>query len=50
MNKFSLLQAIGGDCAGAVSLYPPDVDHPGPNEYKYEPFSQKELEKKIRVL
>lgn len=49
-DKFSLLQAIGGDCAGAVSLYPPDVDHPGPNEYKYEPFSEKDLEKKIAEL
>lgn len=49
-DKFSLLRAIGGDCAGAVSLYPSDVDHPGPNDYKYEPFSEKDLEKKITEL
>ena len=49
-DKFSLLLAIGGDCAGAVSLYPPDVDHPGPNDYKYEAFSEKNLEKKITEL
>ncbi len=49
-DKFSLLLAIGGDCAGAVSLYPPDVDHPGPNDYKYEAFSEKDLEKKITEL
>lgn len=49
-DKFSLFRAIGGDCAGAVSLYPSDVDHPGPNDYKYEPFSEKDLEKKIIEL
>ncbi len=49
-DKFSMLQAIGGDCAGAVSLYPPGVDHPGPNDYKYEPFSEKDLAVKIAEL
>ena len=48
-DKFSMLQAIGGDCAGAVSLYPPGVDHPGPNDYKYEPFSEKDLAEKIEI-
>ncbi len=27
-NEFSLLERIGGDCAGAVSLYPPGGDDP----------------------
>ncbi len=45
-DKFSLLGAIGGDCAGAVSLYPTDVDYLEPNEYKYELFSEKDLVKK----
>lgn len=49
-DKFSLLRAIGGDCAGAVSLYPPDVYHPGPDGYKYEPFSEKDLAEKITGL
>ena len=49
-DKFSLLRAIGGDCAGAVSLYPPDVDCPGPNDYKYETFSEKDLAEKITEL
>ena len=49
-DKFSMLQAIGGDCAGAVSLYPPGVDHLGPNDYKYEPFSEKDLAEKIAEL
>ena len=49
-DKFSLLRAIGGDCAGAVSLYPPDIDYPGPSNYKYEPFSEKDLAKKITEL
>ncbi len=49
-DKFSLLRAIGGDCAGAVSLYPPDIDHLGPADYKYEPFSEKDLAKKITEL
>jgi len=49
-DKFSLLRAIGGDCAGAVSLYPPDIDHPGPNDYNYEPFSEKDLAEKITEL
>jgi serine/threonine-protein kinase HipA len=49
-DKFSLLRAIGGDCAGAVSLYPPDIDHPGPGDYKYEPFSGKDLAEKITEL
>lgn len=49
-DKFSLLRAIGGDCAGAVSLYPPDIDPPGPADYTYEPFSEKNLAEKIKEL
>ncbi len=34
-NEFSLLERIGGDCAGAVSLHPPGGDDPEP-EGRYD--------------
>ncbi len=42
-NDFGLLEAIGGDCAGALSLYTtqnPTI-HPG----KYKPLSEEDLDK-----
>lgn len=49
-DKFSLLRAIGGDCAGAVSLYPPGINPPGPDDFQYEHLSEKDLAKKIMEL
>ena len=49
-DKFSLLKAVGGDCAGAVSLYPPDTDPAGPSDYQYEPSLEKDLAEKIGEL
>lgn len=35
-NEFSLLEKIGGDCAGAVSLHPPGIPAPGGGAPDYE--------------
>lgn len=49
-DKFSLLRMIGGDCAGSVSLYPPDIKHPRPTDFRYELFSKENLALKISEL
>ncbi|MEA5446845.1 type II toxin-antitoxin system HipA family toxin [Gammaproteobacteria bacterium AB-CW1] len=33
-NDFALLQAVGGECAGAVSLLPEDAPPPGAGDYR----------------
>jgi len=35
-NKFELLRAVGGDCAGAVSLSEDDVLPQKPEMYSYD--------------
>ncbi len=49
-DYFGLLKAIGGDCAGAVSLYPKDAILPDKNNYSYEPLAKEHLLKKIMEL
>ncbi len=51
-NTFRLLQAIGYDCAGAVSLHnPADSDsYPEWHELKTKPLSEKELANQINEL
>lgn len=49
-DKFGLLRAIGGDCAGAVSLYPPGKTPPEPEDYAYEMLHPRDLQKKILAL
>ncbi len=47
-DKFNLLNAVGGDCAGAVSLYPEGQIPLVPEEYEYERFAPELLQKKFR--
>lgn len=49
-DKFGLLKAIGGDCAGAVSLYPEGVEPPDPDAYDYEFLTPGGLQHKIQEL
>src|ERR1700730_171448 len=42
-NDFALLDRIGGECAGAVSLLPESVAHPGSDERRTRELSEKEL-------
>lgn len=48
-NTFGLLEAIGGDCAGAVSLLPPDTEPDFDKPY-YESVSEGELAEMLRRL
>lgn len=47
-NDFGLLEKIGGDCAGAVSLYPEGVSRSA--EEKYTPLTTPELTEIIKRL
>jgi serine/threonine-protein kinase HipA len=47
-SDFKLLQAIGGDCAGALSLLPED-SHP-PETGSYRPLPQEELDRIIESM
>jgi len=47
-NVFDLLAALGGDCAGAVSVLPPEMQ-PGTSGH-YRPLSRKELAKELEDL
>ncbi|MCG8684990.1 MAG: type II toxin-antitoxin system HipA family toxin [Desulfobacterales bacterium] len=49
-NTFELLKAIGGDCAGAVSLYEDNSFPPRPKDYSYAPLTKKRLAKVIETL
>ena len=42
-NDFALLKAIGGECAGALSVVPGEDGYQDPVEYEYQPLSQKTL-------
>jgi serine/threonine-protein kinase HipA len=41
-NIFGFLEAIGGDCAGAVAVYPPDVHPSEPDKEEYRELSDTE--------
>ncbi|NOY85767.1 MAG: type II toxin-antitoxin system HipA family toxin [Deltaproteobacteria bacterium] len=47
-NEFALLAALGGECAGAVSLLPPDTDPVADGDYRE--LSEDELHKIVREL
>lgn len=44
-NDFALLKALGGDCAGALSLWP--EQKPAPRPVRYEPVSSDQLDAMI---
>jgi serine/threonine-protein kinase HipA len=47
-NDYALLQELGGDCAGAITLLDPDV--PLPSEPRLEPVDEKQLDMLLREL
>lgn len=47
-NDFSLLRAIGGECAGAISIVPPDQAPPDPDRFRYEAISDHQLAELVR--
>lgn len=49
-DKFGLLRAIGGDCAGAISLYPAGQSPPQAKEGSYQFFKEDQLLEKISEL
>ncbi len=42
-NDFALLEAIGGECAGALSLIDPSRSPPDPDDFDYEEIGRKQL-------
>ncbi|MGA2497313.1 MAG: type II toxin-antitoxin system HipA family toxin [Tepidisphaeraceae bacterium] len=49
-NDFAMLERIGGECAGAVSLLPEGVPPPGSGEKRMRELSEKELQEVIAEL
>jgi serine/threonine-protein kinase HipA len=49
-NPFALLEIIGGDCAGALSLYPEGETPPSFTKYDDEPLNEKRLATILRLL
>ncbi|MFI5378951.1 MAG: type II toxin-antitoxin system HipA family toxin [Tepidisphaerales bacterium] len=49
-NDFALLERIGGECAGAVSLLPEGVPLPGSGETRMRELNEKELQDVIAEL
>jgi serine/threonine-protein kinase HipA len=49
-NDFAMLERIGGECAGAVSLLPEGVPPPDPGERRMRELSEKELQEIIAEL
>lgn len=47
-NDYALLQELGGDCAGAITLLDPDV--PLPNEAQLKPLDDEQLDALLRNL
>jgi len=47
-NDYALLQELGGDCAGAVTMLDPDVELP--SESRREPFDDEQLDVLLREL
>lgn len=46
-NDFALLQAIGGECAGALSLIDPALSSPDADDFSYEELQNKRLQNLI---
>ena len=49
-NVFALLEAVGGECAGAVSLYSHGVKPPEENEGTVEILDERKLSEILRLL
>ena len=49
-DAFTLLQAVGRDCVGAVQLLPPGVTPVGFDQLQYEPLSTEQIEKHLGTL
>jgi serine/threonine-protein kinase HipA len=49
-NDFALLAEVGGECAGAVALYPPDTRPPPVGEGDLEPLDEAALAALLRDL
>lgn len=49
-NPFALLEAIGGECAGALSLYPRGTRPPEPKKEDVEILDQQKLSKILELL
>ena len=49
-NDFALLAEVGGECAGAVSFYPPGVEPPPAGEGDLEPLDEAALAVVLRDL
>jgi serine/threonine-protein kinase HipA len=49
-NDFSLLEAVGGECAGAVSLLPPGETPPDPGGYDYDWLDEQQLRDLVAEL
>ena len=49
-NPFSLLEAIGGECAGALALYPEGETPPPPKTEDIEKLDNKRLEEILNLL
>ena len=47
-NDFAMLERIGGECAGAVSLLPEDIQPPAIDETRLHELSEKDLEEIIK--
>jgi serine/threonine-protein kinase HipA len=48
LNDFALLEAIGGECAGAVSVLP-EGEKPG-SEHEYTPLNEQQLHEVVKAL
>ena len=49
-DAFSLLQAVGRDCVGAVQLLPPDLTPEGFDALKYEALTTEQIEMHLSAL
>lgn len=49
-NDFALLAEVGGECAGAVALYPPDVEPPPDGHGNYRFLDEAALARLLRDL
>lgn len=49
-NDFALLERIGGECAGAISLLPPDMSHPDTCDERRRELNDEELANVIAEL
>ncbi len=48
-TDFNLLRAIGGECAGALSILPVDRQPDAPAQWNYQPLTDEDLAKLARV-